>query len=88
MDGCFQQHGANARNANNSVRVLRELFDDRTVRTGLWPPRSDLSVYDLYVRGNLKGKLYGHNPLTAESLQNEMRNVIASIAGDEPQGVS
>jgi hypothetical protein len=30
--------------------------------------------------GNLKGKVYRNTPRTAEALQNEIRNVVASIS--------
>jgi hypothetical protein len=65
------------------------VFDDRIVSTGLWPPRSlDLSVFYFYLRGNLKGKVYGNTPHTAEALRNEMRNVIALISADKLGHVS
>jgi hypothetical protein len=55
----------------------------------LWPPRSpDLSVCDFYLWGNLKGKVYRNTPRTAEALQNEIRNVVASISADELQRIS
>jgi hypothetical protein len=81
--GYFQQDNATAHAARNSMSALQDMFDDRIISTALWPPRSpDLSVCDLFV-GNLKGKVYRNTPRTAEALQNEIRNVVASISADE-----
>jgi inhibitor of nuclear factor kappa-B kinase subunit alpha len=87
--GYFQQDNATAHTARNSISALQEVFDDRIISTGLWPPRSpDLSVCDFYLWGNLKGKVYRNTSRTAEALQNEIRNVVASISADELQRVS
>jgi hypothetical protein len=87
--GCFQQDNAIAHTARNSMSALQEVFDDRIISTGLWLPRvPDLSVCDFYLWGNLKGKVYRNTPHTAEVLQNELRNVVASISADEHQCVS
>jgi hypothetical protein len=70
------------------MSALQEVFDDRIISTGLWPPRSlDLSVCDFYLWGNLKGKVYRTSPCTAEALQNEIRNVVTSILAHELQRV-
>jgi hypothetical protein len=51
--------------------VLQEVFNDRIFSTGLWSPRSpDLSVCDICLWENLKGKVYRNTPRTAEALQN------------------
>jgi hypothetical protein len=71
------------------VSELQEVFDDRIISTGLWPPRSpDPSVCDFYLWGNLKGEVYMNTPRTAEALQNEIKSVVASISADELQRVS
>jgi hypothetical protein len=37
--------------------AIREVFEDRIIIRGLWPPRSpDLSFCDFYLWENLKGK--------------------------------
>jgi hypothetical protein len=36
--GCFLQASATANTAWNSVSAIQELFDDRFINTGLWPP--------------------------------------------------
>jgi hypothetical protein len=75
--------------ARSSVSVLQEVFNDRKISTGLWPPRlPDLSVCDFYLWGNLKGKVYGNTPCPAEALQNEIRHVIALISADKLYHVS
>jgi hypothetical protein len=38
--GYFQQDNATAHTAPHSVSALQEVFDDRIISTGLWPPRS------------------------------------------------
>jgi hypothetical protein len=87
--GYFQQDNATAHTAPNSMSALQEVFDDRIVSTGLWPPRSpDLGVCDFYLWGDLKGKVYRNTPHSAEALQNEIRNVVALISADELQRVS
>jgi hypothetical protein len=69
--------------------AIREVFEDRIISRGLWPPRSlDLSFCDFYLWGNLKGKVYKNNPRVIEALQNEITSVVASITVDELQKVS
>jgi hypothetical protein len=38
--GYYQQDNAPAHTAQNSISALQEVFDDRIISTGLWPPRS------------------------------------------------
>jgi hypothetical protein len=85
----FQQDSATAHTARNSMSALQDMFDGRNISTGFWPPRSsDLSVCEFYLWGKLKGKVCRNTPRTAEALQNEIRNVVASISADELQRVS
>jgi hypothetical protein len=75
MYAYFQQDGANAHSANNSMRALLGCSMTKIISTGLWPPRSpDLGVFDLHLLGDLKGQVY-RNPRTAEALQ-KIRGVI------------
>jgi hypothetical protein len=68
--------------------AIWEVFEDRIISRGLWPPRSpDLSFCDFYHWGNLKGKVYKNNPRRTEALLNEITRVIGSIAVDELQKV-
>jgi hypothetical protein len=69
--------------------IIREVFEDRIISRGLWPPRSsDLSFCNFYLWGNLKGKVYKNNSHGIEALQIEITRVIDSIAVDELQKVS
>jgi hypothetical protein len=66
----------------------REVFEDRIISRGLWPPRSsDLSFCDVHLRGNLKGEAFKNNPRSIEALQTEITRVIGSIAVDGLQKV-
>jgi hypothetical protein len=86
--GYFQQVNATAHTANASMVAIREVFEDRIISRGLWPPRSpDLSFCDFYLWGNLKGKVYKNNPRSTEALQNEIIHVIGSVTVDELQKV-
>jgi hypothetical protein len=38
--GYFQQDSATVHAAQNSMSALQEVFDDRIISTGLWPPGS------------------------------------------------
>jgi hypothetical protein len=87
--GYFQQDNAIAHAANASMVAIREVFEDRIISRGLWPPRSpDHSFCDFYLWGNLKGKVYKNNPRSTEVLQNEIARVIGSFTVDELQKVS
>jgi hypothetical protein len=69
------------------MRALRMVFEDRIISTGLWPLcSSDFCVCDFNLWGNLEGKMY-NNPRTVEALNNDIRNVAASIMTDELQHV-
>jgi hypothetical protein len=51
----FQQDSATPNIANNSLHAVREVFDDRIISKGLWPPRSpDVTVCDYFFVGNPK----------------------------------
>jgi hypothetical protein len=87
--GYFQQDNATAHTASASMVAIREVFEDRIISRGLWPPRSpDLSFCDFYLWGNLKGKVYKNNPRSIEALQNEITRVVASVTVDELHKVS
>jgi hypothetical protein len=49
----FQQDSATPHIASNSLHAIREVFDDRIISEGLWPPRSpDVTVCDYFFVGN------------------------------------
>jgi hypothetical protein len=58
--GYFQQDGATSHTANNSMRVLQEVFNDRIIITGLWPLRPPILAFVIFICGaTLKGKCTG-----------------------------
>jgi hypothetical protein len=71
------------------VSTLLEVFSDKIISTGFWPPRLlDLSVCDFYLWGNLKGKVYRNIPDTSEALQNEIWNAVSLVSADKLGRVS
>jgi hypothetical protein len=63
-----------------TLQHIHDVFTERTVTKGLWPPRSpDLSTCDFYLRGCLKGKVYANNPKTLEDLKENIRTEIRRI---------
>ncbi|PNF31709.1 hypothetical protein B7P43_G13371 [Cryptotermes secundus] len=55
-EGRLQQHGATCLTSNETMQFLCEIFGDRLISKGLWPPRSpDLSPADFLLWGYLKG---------------------------------
>jgi hypothetical protein len=69
----FQQDGAAAHTAPNSMNVLGEIFTGRLVslRSDVgWPARSpDLSICDFFLWGYLKEKVLKHRPHTLPELK-------------------
>lgn len=83
-NGYFQQDGATAHTANSSLRFLSDVFQERLISKGLWPPRSpDLSVLDFYLWGALKQKVYGNKPQNLQELRDNIQQQIASISQEE-----
>lgn len=69
----FQQDGATAHTARNSLNVLKEMFPGRLVSlrgdVG-WPARSpDLSICDFFLWGYLKEKVFKTRPHTLQELK-------------------
>jgi hypothetical protein len=59
----FVQDNATAHIANNSMVALDNVFGERIISPGLWPPQSpDLNSCDFYLWGTLKEKVYVNNP--------------------------
>ena len=81
----LHKDGASAHTARFSMLYVHEAFgEERTVSTGLWPPRSlDLSICDFYLWGNLKGEVYSKNPHRIEEWKTNIRNAIAEITQNE-----
>jgi hypothetical protein len=79
----FQQDGATAHTAQNSMAVVRGMFPQHVIsRFGdvEWPPRSpDLSACDFLLWGYLKEKVYAHRPHTIQELKDCIREEIQGI---------
>lgn len=79
----FQQDGATAHTARNSMAVLREFFPGRLIsRNGdiPWPARSpDLSPCDFFLWGYLKGEVYKHRPRTLRDLKDAIQLEVRRI---------
>jgi hypothetical protein len=61
------QDNTTAHTANHSMNEINQVFGDRVVTTGLWPPRSpDLNPCYFYLWGKLKDKVYVNSPHTLD----------------------
>ena len=79
----FQQDGATAHTANESMSIVRNMFPGHLIsRFGdvPWPPRSpDLSTCDFLFCGYLKSRVYTHKPRTLNDLKEAVRQEIRPI---------
>lgn len=79
----FQQDNATAHTARATLDHIKNLFGERTVSKGLYPPRSpDLSTPDFFLWGCLKDTVYGNNPRTLDDLKTNISEAILSIDKD------
>lgn len=82
----FQQDGATAHTARNSLNLLRQMFPGHLVsRRGdlEWPARSpDLSVCDFFLWGYLKEKVFKHRPHTLPELRERIVEEVNAIPRD------
>jgi hypothetical protein len=75
--------------AKNSTVALDEVFGERVISRGLWPPRSpDLNSCDFYLWGTLKENVYVNNPHSSEELQVNIRHEISAIPVQQLRRVS
>jgi len=68
----FQQDGATAHTAQNSVAVVREMFGTVISRFGdiAWPARSpDLTVPEFFLWGFLKDRVFRRHIMTIQELK-------------------
>ena len=83
-DYWFQQDGATAHTARQTIDLLKKMFPGRLVsKKGdfEWPPRSpDLTPPDFFLWGYLKGKVYSEQPKTLRALKRNIRREIAAIS--------
>ena len=81
QQGWFQQDGATAHTARVSMAAVSEVFGDRVISHGLWPPRlPDFTPPDFYLWGKLKGLVYGDNPRTTGELKQKITSVIQNLS--------
>ena len=76
----FQQDGATAHTANESITIVRNMFPGHLIsRFGdvPWTPRSpDLSTCDFFLWGYLKSRVYAHKPRTLNDLKEAIHQEI------------
>ncbi|KAJ3663138.1 hypothetical protein Zmor_007447 [Zophobas morio] len=78
--GYFQQDGATAHTAGSTLRFLQEVYDDRIISQGLWPPRSpDLTAPDFFLCGHLKNNVFKNRLHTIDELQQAITHEIENI---------
>jgi hypothetical protein len=79
----FQQDGATAHTAQNSMTVVRGMFLQHVISSFgdiEWPARSpDLSACEFFLWGYLKEKVYAHRPHTIRELKDCIREEIQGI---------
>jgi len=88
----FQQDGATAHTAVNSIAALRRLFPQRVIsRFGdaPWPPRSpDLTAPDFFfLWGYLRSKMCSTRPTDLQALKEDIREEIAKLSEETLQTV-
>ena len=76
----FQQDNATAHTQYHTLKFLNELFGERIISNGFWPPLSpDLSPPDYFLWGAAKSAVYRNNPKTIGELKTEITNYVHSI---------
>ena len=80
----FQQDGATAHTARESIQMLQNIFQDRIISRGCeinWPPRSpDLTSPDFFLWGYLKERVYRNKPRTINDLKRNIEDQIRDIS--------
>lgn len=83
-DMWFQQDGATAHTAQDTIDVLKAAFPGRLIsRFGdlRWPARSpDLTALDFFLWGFLKSRVYVSRPQTLEALKENIRQECESLS--------
>ncbi|CAK9799249.1 Transposable element Tc3 transposase [Anthophora plagiata] len=79
----FQQDGATAHTARETMALLRDIFGERIISRNSdfnWPPRSpDLTAPNCFLWAYLKERLYVNKPATTPQLKTNIRNEIRAI---------
>jgi hypothetical protein len=77
----FRQYGATGHTANNSMKLLNEIFGERVISINLWPHHSsDLTPPDFYVWGTAKSAVYRDRPRTHNGLTTAVTAFIRNIS--------
>jgi hypothetical protein len=83
-----QQDGATAHTANNSMKLVNEIFGERVISRNLWPPRSpDFTPTDFYLWGAAKSEVYHDRPRTFSELKTAVTAYIRNISQADLQKV-
>jgi hypothetical protein len=83
-----QQDGASAHIANNSMKLLNEIFGERVISRNLWPScSSDLTPPDFYLWGAATSAEYRDRPRTLNELKTAITAYIRNISQADLQKV-
>jgi len=84
----FQQDGATVHTANNSMKILNEIFGEHVISRNLWPPRApDLTPPGFYVWGAAKSAVYCDCPCKLNELKTAITTYIRNITQADMQKV-
>jgi hypothetical protein len=84
----FQQDGGTAHPANNSMKLLNEIFGECVICRNLWPPRSpDLNPPDFYLWRAAKSAVYCDLPCMLNELKTAVTAYIRNISQADLQKV-
>ena len=82
----FQQDGATAHTARETMTLLNECFPNHLISRFAnipWPPRSpDLAPCDLFLWGYLKSRVYVTNPTSLQELKNNIYSEMKELSPD------
>lgn len=82
----FQQDGATAHTANQTLQLLQQRFNDRIIsrRTdNIWASHSpDLNPPDFFLWGYVKDRVYVNKPRTVEELKTAVSDAIKDITAE------
>lgn len=87
-EGYFQNDNATAHTARETREYLRQVYDNRVIGAGIWPPRSpDLTPLDFFMFGFLKNKIYINRMHSVIELRNAIINAVQSITPEQLRNV-
>jgi hypothetical protein len=84
----LQQDGAIVHTANNSMKLLNEIFGERVISRNVWPPPSpDFTPPDFYLWGAAKSAVYRDRPRTLNELYTAITAYIRNISQADLQNL-